>query len=336
MTGWQRARMIPVSGIGSEREAEQRATSAFLAVLGIVRPFSPAILSPLGASRAERVVVESFIEPTFKDDSGKAVRPDGLIQVAFGKKPPFVALVEVKTGQAKLGADQINEPPWDIARRERFDAVITISNQIAPSFGVHPTEGLKVRSNSKVAVHHLSWTRVLSLAVTEKTHRGIDDPEQDWILGELIRYLRHDASGTLGFDDMGVNWVEVRDGARNGTLKPKSDAVTDIALRWDQLLSFVSLWLGADIGEDVVEVLSRAEQHDPKLRPRLFADSLCDDGSYAARCACRIRSATLRLPSTSRPVRTSCPSISMRRATRAQRRGSAGCCASSGTPPVPS
>ncbi len=207
----------------------------------------------MGASRAERAVVETFIEPTFKDDSGKAVRPDGLIQVAFGKKPPFVALVEVKTGPAKLGADQINAY-WDIARREGFDAVVTISNEIAPSFGVHPTEGLKVKSNSKAAVHHLSWTRVLSLAVTEKTHRGIDDPEQDWILGELIRYLEHDASGTLGFDDMGVNWVEVRDGARDGTLNSKSDAVTDVAVRWDQLLSFVSLRLGADIGEDVVDI----------------------------------------------------------------------------------
>ncbi len=288
MPGWQRARIIPVSGIGSEREAEQRATSALLAVLGIVRPFSQAILSPMGASRAGRAVVETFIEPTFKDDSGKVVRPDGLIQVAFGRKPPFVALVEVKTGQAKLAADQINAY-WDIARREGFDAVVTISNEIAPSFGVHPTEGLKVRSNSKVAVHHLSWTRVLSLAVTEKTHRGIDDPEQDWILGELVRYLEHDASGALGFDDMGANWVEVRDGARNGTLNSRSDAVTDVALRWDQLLSFISLRLGADIGEDVVEVLSRAEQHDPRLRPRLFAESLCRDGTL---------SGTLRVPNT--------------------------------------
>ncbi|MFV1990216.1 MAG: TerD family protein, partial [Acidimicrobiales bacterium] len=75
MAGWQRARIIPVSGIANDREAEQRATSALLAVLGIVRPFSRAVLSPLGASRAEKAVVETFIETTFKDDSGKAVRP---------------------------------------------------------------------------------------------------------------------------------------------------------------------------------------------------------------------------------------------------------------------
>jgi hypothetical protein len=288
MTSWQRARIIPVSGIGNEKEAEQRATSALLAVLSIVRPFSQTVLSPLGASRAEKAVVETFIEPSFKDDAGKTVRPDGLIQVAYGAKPPFVALVEVKTGQSKLGADQINAY-WDIARREGFDAVITISNEIASTVGVHPTEGLKVKSNSKAAVHHISWTRLLSLAVTEKTHRGVDDPEQDWILGELIRYLEHSASGAMGFDDMGPNWTEVRDGARNGTLNVKSEGVADIALRWDQLLSYVSLQLGADIGEDVVEVLSRAEQNDPKLRPRLFAESMCHDGTL---------SGTLRVPDT--------------------------------------
>jgi hypothetical protein len=278
MAGWQRARIIPVSGIGSDQEAEQRATSALLAVLGIVRPYSQAVLSPIGASRADRATVDTYIEPSFKDDAGRTVRPDGLIQVGFGTKAPWVALVEVKTGTSKLAADQINAY-WDIARREGYDAVITVSNEIAPSLGVHPTEGLKVKANSRVAVHHFSWTRLLTLAVREKTHRGVDDPEQDWILGELIRYLEHDASGALGFDDMGPNWTEVRDGARNGTLSVKSDGVTDIALRWDQLLGFISLRLGADIGEDVIEVLSRSEQNDPKLRPKLFAESLCRDGT---------------------------------------------------------
>ncbi|MFV1990217.1 MAG: stress response protein, partial [Acidimicrobiales bacterium] len=118
-------------------------------------------------------------------------------------------LVEVKSGSALLDADQINAY-WDIARREGFDAVLTISNEIAPSPGVHPTEGLKQRANSKVKVHHVSWTRLLTMAVMEKTHRGVEDPEQDWILGELIRYLEHDASGVMDFDDMGPNWTEVR------------------------------------------------------------------------------------------------------------------------------
>ena len=277
-SSWQPARIIPVSGIGSSAEAEQRATSALLAVLSIVRPFSKALLSPYGASKADRAVVESYVEVTFKSDGGKAVRPDGLISVAYGTKAPWTALVEVKTGTSNLDADQINSY-WEIARREGFDAVLTVSNEIAPSPGVHPTPGLKQRANSKVQVHHISWTRVLTTAVTEKTHRGIDDPEQAWILGELIRYLEHDSSGALNFDDMGPNWNDIRDGARTGTLTARSEPVADIAQRWDQLLSFVALRLGADIGEDVTELVPRAQQADPRLRTKAFADSLATNAT---------------------------------------------------------
>ena len=46
---WTRARLIPVSGIGSEKEAETRAASAFLAVLSVVRDLTVALLSPMGA-----------------------------------------------------------------------------------------------------------------------------------------------------------------------------------------------------------------------------------------------------------------------------------------------
>ena len=45
---------------------------------------------------------------------------------------------------------------------------------------------------------------LLSTAVMQKEHRGVTDPEQAWILGELIRYLEHPRSGALEFDDMGA------------------------------------------------------------------------------------------------------------------------------------
>ncbi len=276
-TTWQRARIIPVSGITSTKEAEQRATSALLAVLGIVRPFSKALLSNYGASNADRANVECFLEVTFKDAAGNSVRPDGLIRVSHGIRAPWTALVEVKTGTSRLGAEQINAY-WDVARAEGFDAVISVSNEIAPSPGVHPTAGLKNRANSKVQIHHVSWTRLLATAVKEKTHRGIEDPEQDWILGELIRYLEHDSSGAMAFDDMGPNWNEARDSARHGSLNARSPEAVEIAQLWDQLLGYVSLRLGADIGEDVTEVIPRAQQLDPKLRTKTFVDQLCGEG----------------------------------------------------------
>lgn len=85
------SRLIPVSGIGSVQEAEQRATSAFLAVLSVVRDLSLDLLSPFGASKAQKATVETFIEV---NTPGQKIRPDGLIQVSFGAKK-WSAFVEV-------------------------------------------------------------------------------------------------------------------------------------------------------------------------------------------------------------------------------------------------
>lgn len=271
----QRARLIPTSGIGSEKEAEQRATSALLAVLTVVRDLSVDLFGSLGASRAQRATVEAFTEVSFTS-AGKTVRPDGLVRISFGKNT-WSALVEVKTGEARLAADQLNAY-WDVARSGGIDHIVTISNEIAPNQDTHPTEGLKVRANSKVPVTHLSWTAILTAAVRLKQHVGVDDPEQAFILGELIRYLEHPASGALAFSDMGPNWVGIRDAVRSGAATKRDDGVEDIAARWDQLLRYAALKLSSDIGEDVTVVLSKAHR-DSKVRVKHLVDCLCGDGA---------------------------------------------------------
>lgn len=286
MENWQPARLIPVTGISKGAEAEQRATSALLAVLRVVRPYSKSLLGPLGASRADKANVESFIEVSLKAPGGRSVRPDGLVRVSFGRADPWVALVEVKTGKDTLSADQINNY-FEVASAERFDAVITISNEIAPGPGLHPTPGLKVRANSRIKVHHFSWSMILAEAVQEKLHRGVSDPEQAWILAELIRYLEHESSGALDFDDMGAHWASVRDGAREGSLSRRSDDVIEVAQLWDQLVRFLALRLGSDIGDDVRAIVPRKQAVDPKLRNKVVVEQLCETG---------VLSGTLRVP----------------------------------------
>lgn len=106
MTEWQRARLIPVSGIGSEQEAETRATSALLAVIEAVRDLSLAMFAPIGASRAQRAEVRCYTEVPLKLAAGKTnSRPDGLVQITYGKST-WTALLEVKTGSAQLTAEQ--------------------------------------------------------------------------------------------------------------------------------------------------------------------------------------------------------------------------------------
>jgi len=267
-----KARLIPVSGIGSVQEAEQRATSALLAVLSVVRDLSNDLLSPLGASKAQKATVETFIEV---NTPGKRVRPDGLIQVSFGKNT-WSAFVEVKTSTNTLDAEQINAY-WDLAREYGVDHVLTISNELAPKEGVHPTEGLKVKANSRVTVSHLSWSAIVSAALRIRKHKNISDPEQAWLLDELIRYLQHPNSGALDFGDMGPHWVGVRDGAREGTLSRRTEGIGDIATRWDQLLRFAALQLSAEIGVDVDAVFPRG-QTEAKARATALIDSLCTDG----------------------------------------------------------
>src|SRR3712207_1777950 len=112
----------------------------------------------------------------------------------------------------------------------------------------------------------------------QKEHRGVADPDQAWILGELIRYLEHPRSGALEFDDMGASWVAVREGIGAGTLRASDKGAADVAARFDALLRYVSLRLGRTLGTEVIPVVSRKETADPTLRSTALVDSLVKDG----------------------------------------------------------
>jgi hypothetical protein len=154
--------------------------------------------------------------------------------------------------------------------------LITISNEIAPKEGVHPTDGLKVLAKSPIRVYHLSWSAIVSAALRIKRHKGVSDPEQAYLLNELIRYLEHPKSGALDFDDMGQHWVAVRNAAKNGTLSTKTKGVDDVVARWDQLLRFSALTLSAEIGEDVRPVF---QEDMVSQRVSALIDSISETGT---------------------------------------------------------
>ena len=272
---WNVARLIPTSGISGAEEQERRATSALLAVMGAVKEFGRTLTQPLGAPAGQ---VETFIEVPF-DLKGRRIFPDGLIRVRRGAKV-WTALVEVKTGNNELVAEQL-ENYLDVARENGFDALVTISNQLPPSQGVHPTtiDGRKLR---KVALHHWSWTEVLTQAVMQKEYRGVADPEQAWILGELVRYLEHPKSGAMSFEDMGAQWVPVRDAVQAGTLRANDRSALDVASSFDALIRFAALRLGRRLGAEVTPVLTRAEVANPSLRLASLATSLVKSGTFSA------------------------------------------------------
>lgn len=268
---WLEARLIPTSGINGAEEQERRATSALLAVMTAVREFGRGLTQPLGAPAG---ALSAYIEVPFTKGDGK-VYPDGLVRVKRGKIT-WTALVEVKTGSNPLATDQL-ETYLDIAREQGFDALVTVSNEIPPVAGQHPT-AVDKKKTKKVALHHLSWSKVLTEAVMQKEHRGVADPDQAWILGELIRYLEHPRSGALEFDDMGASWVPVREAVRAGTLRTTDKGAAQLASRFDALLRYAGLRLGRQLGTDVIPALTRAETSDPARRQQSLIGSLISEG----------------------------------------------------------
>jgi hypothetical protein len=279
-TDWHPARLIPTVGIRGQEEQEKRATSSLLAVLRAVPEFGHALLRELGAPRSP--VIETFAEVRFKGPEGKAIIPDGAIVCRRGQKV-WTCLVEVKTSGAPLRPEQVGAY-LDVARDHGFDGVLTISNQITAGSSESPVavDGRKLK---RTALWHLSWWRVLTEAIVQHRYRGISDPDQAWILGELIAYLDSAASGAGGFDDMGDKWVAVRKAAHDGTLRPNNPEARSVAERWEEFAQYLCLGLSQDLGRSVVSPRPRGQTTPVRLDESV--KELVGDGTLTA---------TLRVP----------------------------------------
>lgn len=250
---WMPARLIPVAGIRGQDEQEIRAASSLLAVMGAVDEFGRGLLRDVGAPAGR---ISTFTEVPLEGADGKVLRPDGAIVVERGKTA-WRCLVEVKTGNAPLKVDQVSNY-LDLAREHDFDAVLTISNQISGGPDDVPI-AVDRRKLRRVELRHLSWWRILTEAVMQHQHRGIKDPDQAWILAELIAYLEHERSGAIGFEDMGKHWVQVRSSARDGTIRATDTGVRDVVDRWEQFMEYLCLGLSQDLGVQVVSSQSRTK-----------------------------------------------------------------------------
>lgn len=272
---WHPARLIPTAGIKGQEEQEKRATSCLLAVMHAVPEFGYALLKELGAPKAP--VIETFAEVRFKDANGKTVIPDGAIVCQRGKKR-WTCLVEVKTGTAALKDDQVGSY-LDIARENGYDGVLTISNQITTNSSVTPVsvDGRKLR---KTNLWHFSWWRIITEAIVQNRYRGVSDPDQAWILGELIAYLDNEASGAAGFDDMGDKWVSVRKAAHDGTLRQADPEGRAVAERWEQFTQYLCLGLSQDLGRSVSSPRPRNQTTSGRLDE--LTKSLAGDGGLEA------------------------------------------------------
>lgn len=265
----QLARLIPVV---ADSKKEERATASLLASFMVVPTFASNVLSELGAPMGRRAVVEGYTEVCFKsDDKSRNCRPDGLIIVSLGAKT-WTALIEAKTGNTIHTKEQI-EAYLDLARAHGIDAVITLSNQYAITPKHHPI-ALAKQKTKHVDVFHYSWLSLISKAVLITDNKKVEDPEQAYILSELVRYYRHDSSGVTRFTRMDGAWKNVCTAIlQNAPLSKSSGDLTAAVVSWQQLLKYLALDLSMRIGQPVSLSLSRNQASELELK---FQED-CDD-----------------------------------------------------------
>ncbi|MGX1805440.1 TerD family protein [Nocardia sp. NPDC055321] len=275
LESWQPARLFSVVGVGAGEEQEGRATSALIATMQAVRPFARAVCARIGAPAGS---FEGYVEVQYTRGESKVI-PDAVLKVSRGSRM-WTGLLEVKTGNGKLRREQL-ENYLDIARRQKYDVVVSLSNDVPASAGELPVQ-VDRRKLTKVALRHLSWAEVAHEARMLQAHGGIEDPLQAWMLGEFLRYLDHPRSGAVEFVDMGRHWVAVRDAVTAGTLRGGDQKALAVADTWVSLSRHLALRLTAELGVTVKHVLPRRHRTDPVARNAAVAERLAADGSFEA------------------------------------------------------
>lgn len=280
LSSGQLARLIPTV---ADSKKEERATSVLLSSLMVVPAYANAVLSGAGATVGMRSKVECYTEVAFKSAPlDQNSRPDGLIVVRNGSKAkPWSALIEAKIGNASLTNAQV-EKYLDIARQHKFDAVITISNQFATTPIHHPLTISKNKTKS-VSLFHFSWLSLKSAAALLTSEKGVDDPEQAYILSELVRYLDHPYSGVASFSSMPRDWSDLCSMVLSGSkLSKNADCVVNTVSAWHQLMRQLALDLGMSIGKPVTISLSNARKVDPDVHFAQDCIDLISSGSLEA------------------------------------------------------
>ncbi|MFF8013581.1 TerD family protein [Streptomyces sp. NPDC007929] len=273
---WRQARLFPVSALKNDRDRETRATSVLLSVMAQVPRFGRRITAPFGAPSGR---METFTEVSLPHGDTPR-RPDGVIRVERAGKL-WTALVETKTNGNPLKSDQV-QAYMDIAARRGYEAVITLSNDVA--LEGRPLVDVKIdrRRKHQVALWHLSWAEVAHQAQMLIRHEGVGNAARTWLLQDLLHYLQHDNSGCHGFQNMGAAWVPVRNGINDETLCQGDPRALEVVENWERLVRQVCLRLGGELGQKVLPAQRSRRGTDPGARRARLADQLCLEGRLQA------------------------------------------------------
>ncbi|QUS55713.1 hypothetical protein [Pseudovibrio brasiliensis] len=257
-----KARLFPVL---SENSKEGRALSILLSCLQNIPEFGQAMLADLGIRIGARTKIETYTEVVFSDGKSESkLRPDGLIVVKTGSRI-WTALVEAKIGNADLDSSQI-ESYIDIAKANKIDAVITISNQFAPLPSHHPLT-VSAATRKKAELYHWSWMYVLTEASLLLQGDMIEDLERRIIINEFVRFLTHTSAGIKSFTQMPASWTTIVSAIQaGGAISQNSEDAKEVIGAWHQEARDLSLILSRQLGRDVNIKTTRAHAIDHQAR----------------------------------------------------------------------
>lgn len=273
---WRPARLFPVPTLKSDREREVRATSVLLAVMAQVPELGRRLTAGFGAPAGR---MQTFTEVSLPHGETPR-RPDGVIRVERAGKL-WTALVETKTNGNPLRVEQVQEYV-DIAARRGYEAVITLSNDVALDGA--PVVDVKIdrRRKHKVSLWHLSWAEVAHQTQMLIRHEGVANAAHAWLLQEFLEYLQHENSGCHGFQNMGPSWVPVRRGIDDETLAVGDPRAVEVVESWERLIRQVCLRLGGELGQKALPVQRARRGSDPLARRVAAAERLCSEGRLTA------------------------------------------------------
>ena len=270
------ARLFPVL---AETSKEGRALSVLLACLGSVDDLARTLLSTLGQRVGVRFRVRVFTEVVLSNaPEGVSGRPDGLIVVETGRRS-WSALVEAKVRRSRLEPAQV-EAYLKLAKANGVDALVTISNDFAAVPHHHPIR--VARTPRGVGLYHWSWTSILTHAKVLLAAKSVDDPEQRFLLAELVRFLDHPSTGVMRFDRMDGNWKELVTSVVAGApLSRSSEAVMDTVANWHQECRDLALKLMVRVNSNVAIRLPQTHRSDPQRRIADDAERLAATSTLA-------------------------------------------------------
>lgn len=274
--GAKKARLIPIV---ADTNKEERAVSIFLSSLVAVHEFRKVMLGSLGHRMGNRASLTAYTEIPIKGNKKsdeKDSRADGLIVLSTGRKK-WTALIEAKIDNNTVSENQLLSYIKQ-AREHGIDAVITLTNEFAAIPTHHPVDPPRNKVG-KTELYHWSWTYALTQAHLLLQTDGIEDPDQAYLLNEVVQFFEAKGSGIKAFDSMNPEWKEVVRKAAGGSLPSKdSDEITKTVSCWHQEQRDLCLKLSRKINNNVNIKLARNHKNDPRKRINDDAKKLIEKG----------------------------------------------------------